>query len=177
MKRTRSVTGKAAPASASKYRPEYARMGYEIALLCRASEQDLARIFDVSRGTIQNWKRDFPEFAKEVERGKDLTDAKVTASLVERCLGYSHKDVHITSYKGEVTTTDIIKHYPPETTAIKFWLTNRQKEHWTETTRVENQTNVHLHKDVNLKDVSTEELMLMKKLSIRKQLLDQAKKN
>ena len=176
MKRTKNITSrKRSPVS--KYKDEYAKMGYEIALLCKASDRDLARIFDVTPGTIQIWKRDHPEFAREVERGKDITDAKVTASLVQRCLGFSHPDVHITSYKGEVTATDIIKHYPPDTAAIKFWLTNRQKLHWSETSRVENNTNVHLHKEINLKDIPTEELELMKKIGLRRKLNSQSQKN
>lgn len=183
MKRTRIVSVKTREPvkklrhSVSKYLPEYAKMGYEIALLCRASEKDLSRIFDVSPATIQNWKKENPDFAREIDRGKDKTDARVVATLVERCFGYNHPETKVTNYQGVVTQTVVTKHIPPDITGIKFWLTNRQKEHWTETTRVENQTDVHLHRDVSLKDISTEELVLMKKLSMRKLLQDQSKKN
>ena len=153
----------------SKYLDQYAKMAYEIALLCKASDRDLARIFDVSPGTIQNWKASHPEFVHELERGKDL-------ALIQRCLGYEHKDVDIKQYKGEVIKTEVIKHYPPDTAAIKFWMTNRQKEHWQETSRVENSTNVHITREINLKDIPTDELELAKKLGMRK-LVSEIKKN
>lgn len=161
----------------SKYRTEYARMAYEIALMCKASDKDLARIFDVSPGTIQNWKKGYPDFVYELERGKDAADSKVAVALIQRCLGYSHPDTHISNYKGVITKTELVKHYPPDTAAIKFWLTNRQKEHWSDTSRVENQTNVHVTREVNLKDIPTDQLKLMKEIGMRELLRKQASKN
>lgn len=161
----------------SKYRTEYAKMAYEVSLLCKATDRDLARIFDVSPATIQNWKKDYPEFVAELERGKDVADSKVAVALIQRCLGYSHPDTHISNYKGDITVTEIVKHYPPDTAAIKFWLTNRQKEHWTETSRVENNTNVHVTREVNLKDIPTDQLKLMKEIGMRELVRKQAQKN
>ena len=159
-----------------KYKPEYSKMAYEVSLL-GATDRDLARIFDVSPGTIQNWKKYYPEFVENLERGKDRADAKIAKALYQRCIGYSHADTHITGYKGEVTITPIRKYYAPDTAAIKFWLTNRQKEMWAETHKVEQNTNVHLHGATNLDDVPLDELKLMMKVGMREQLRKQAKQN
>ena len=175
MERTKGVEVKK-QVGKSKYLRQYSKMVYEIALLCKASDRDLARIFDVAPVTIQNWKRDHPDFVHELERGKDLADSKVAVALIERCLGYEHEETDIKQYKGVVIKTQVIKHYPPDTAAIKFWLTNRQKEHWQETSRVDNSTNLHVTREINLKDIPTEELELAKKLGMRK-LINEIKKN
>ena len=177
MERTRKVEIKKKTGGISKYKPEYAGMGYEIALLCGGSDRDLARIFDVSPGTIVRWRRDHPEFGEEVMRGKDEADSKVAAKLIERCLGYEHKETDIKMYKGSIIKTDVIKHYPPDVNAIKFWLTNRQKENWTETRQVEKNTNIHIHKDTKLDDIATEELDMAERLGMKKLLKDIQKKN
>ena len=179
MERTKKIEikKKADPGNRSKYKPEFARMGYEIALLCGASDRDLARVFDVSSGTIVKWRRDHPEFGDQVLRGKDEADAKVAVKLIERCLGYEHVETDIKMYRGTIIKTDMIKHYPPDVNAIKFWLTNRQKENWTETRQVEKNTNIHIHKDTKLDDIATEELDMAERLGMKKLLKDIQKKN
>jgi len=48
--------------------------------------------------------------------------AHIYTALYKRAIGYSHPDVHISNYQGEITITDIIKHYPPETQAAREYL-------------------------------------------------------
>jgi len=54
----------------------------------------------------------------------------VVESLYHRATGYSHPDVVVTSYQGDVTLTEIEKHYPPDATSMIFWLKNRQPKQW-----------------------------------------------
>ncbi|KKM64026.1 hypothetical protein LCGC14_1505610, partial [marine sediment metagenome] len=100
----------------------YAQSGY--------TDEELARIFDVTRTTIGNWKNSYPEFFDTLKSGKLIADSKVEASLYQRACGYSHPEVHISNYQGKITKTPIIKHYPPDPTSMIFWLKNRQKDKW-----------------------------------------------
>ncbi len=102
--------------------------------LCRlgAIDRELADFFGVTERTINNWKRDHPEFQDALKEGKLLADAEVAHSLYRRALGYSHPEVHVSRYQGEVTVTPLTKHYPPDTAACVFWLRNRRPDLWRE---------------------------------------------
>ena len=94
------------------------------------TDKQLAKIFCVKEQTINNWKKDYPEFFESLKAGKMLADAKVEASLYQRACGYSHPEIHITNFQGSITETPIIKHYPPDPTSMIFWLKNRKKKEW-----------------------------------------------
>lgn len=113
----------------SKYKEEFNKQAFKLALL-GATDKDLADFFEVCESTINNWKLEYPEFLESIKKGKDEADATVASKLFHRACGYKHKDVHISNYKGEITITDLDKHYPPDTTAAIFWLKNRQPEKW-----------------------------------------------
>ena len=115
----------------SKYKAEYAEKAYKLCLLS-ATDQQLADFFEVSVSTLNLWKEKHPKFSESLKAGKEEADAKVADSLYNRALGYSHQDTHISNYQGEITKTEIIKHYPPDPTSAIFWLKNRQRQHWTD---------------------------------------------
>lgn len=113
----------------SKYKPEFDAQAEK---LCRlgATDKDIAEFFGVTEATLNNWKLRHSSFFESLKRGKDEVDALVEQSLFKRATGYSHPDVHISNYQGTVTITPIVKHYPPDSTAMIFWLKNRQPERW-----------------------------------------------
>jgi hypothetical protein len=113
----------------TKYKPEYVEQAFKLCLL-GATDNDLAKFFDVDVSTISNWKSSHSEFLEAIKSGKDEADANVAKSLYQRALGYSHPDLDLRVANGEIVETPIIKHYPPETTAAIFWLKNRQREKW-----------------------------------------------
>lgn len=94
------------------------------------TDVQMAEFFGVTEKTWNNWKKKEPEFFQSLKDWKMEADHAVERSLYERARGYSHPDVHITSYQGEVTITDIEKHYPPDSTAAIFWLKNRKPAEW-----------------------------------------------
>ena len=106
------------------FKPEYPDQAYKLCLL-GATDKQLADFFDVSEQTINTWKGKYPEFLESLKRGKTVADAEVAEALFHRAKGYSHPDVHISTYEGHVTQTPIIKHYPPDTGAAFIWLKNR----------------------------------------------------
>jgi hypothetical protein len=124
------------------YKPEYAKQAYHLALL-GATDADMARAFDVSDATIDNWKAQHSEFLGSIKRGKDEADANVAKSLYRRALGYSHPAVKIvTVARGNNMGSDVeqvpyVERYPPDTTAGIFWLKNRRPDKWRDKRDVE----------------------------------------
>jgi len=113
----------------SSYKPEFCHLAEQHCLL-GATNDDLARLFEVAPSTIDLWIKKKPEFSGAVKKGRADADAKVARSLFERACGYSHPDVHISNYQGEVTVTEVTKHYPPDTAAAFIWLKNRRPDLW-----------------------------------------------
>ncbi len=101
------------------------------------TDEEMAEVFDVSKQTINNWKKQFPGFFDSIKEGKDIADQKVVMSLYERACGYSHPEVHFSEHKGTVTKTPHIKHYAPDPTSCIFWLKNRQPDQWRDKTETE----------------------------------------
>lgn len=115
----------------TKFTPEMLREVTNYCLL-GYTDEELAKHFNITVSTLNLWKSKYPLFSASIRAGKHQADAEVVASLRQRALGYSHPDVHISSYEGDITVTPIIKHYPPDTKAATFWLTNRQRGRWSE---------------------------------------------
>jgi len=113
----------------TKYKPEYCEKAYKLCLLS-ATDAQMADFFEVAESTFHKWKLDFPEFSEALKKGKLIADAEVADSLIKRALGYSHTETKVFNNNGEILTHDVTKHYPPDATAIAYWLNNRQKENW-----------------------------------------------
>ena len=82
-----------------------------------ARDADLARAFDVSESTIDNWKAAHPEFLAALKAGRELADAEVANSLYRRAIGDGDR--------------------PPDVTACIFWLKNRRPDLWRDAHRQE----------------------------------------
>ncbi len=113
----------------TEFQDDYPEQARKLCLL-GATDGELADFFGVSETTVNNWKQAHPEFLESIEAGKTLADANVAERLYQRAMGYSHNDVHVSSYQGGVTLTPIQKHYPPDTPAASLWLRNRQSGKW-----------------------------------------------
>jgi len=101
--------------------------------LLGATDKELSGFLDISEVTLNAYKKKYPEFLKSLRAGKEVANSKMARSLYQRGIGYSHPDVHISNYQGEITVTDITKHYPPDTAAASKFLNNRtrkQAEPW-----------------------------------------------
>ena len=116
-----------------KYDPDFPR---QVSILCRlgAVNNDLAEFFQCSLNTLLYWRRTYPEFDASMSTGKDCADFQIVNSLFHRAKGYSHRDTHISNFRGHITQTEIEKHYPPDTMAAMFWLRNRMPDQWKNST-------------------------------------------
>jgi hypothetical protein len=117
------------------YRPEYADQVYRLCLL-GLTNQELAVFFDVSDTTIENWRKAHPEFFGAFTRGKLEADAKVAQSLHKRACGLIVSEQALTR-DGAVVTLQ--KELPPDTSAAKHWLANRQPNKWREQSEVKHE--------------------------------------
>lgn len=103
-------------------------LAYKFCLL-GCTDKRMAELFEVSVECIDKWKQNHPKFLQAIRKGKEVADAEVVKSLFHRALGYTHKETKFASHMGEITDSiEVDKHYPPDTTAIQFWLTNRTKQ-------------------------------------------------
>lgn len=120
----------------TKYKPEYAEQARKLCGL-GATDAQLADFFDVAISTICLWKVKYPEFSEAISVPKEVADSRVEQSLYRRAMGYEHDEVDIRVVNGEIVETPIRKYYPPDSTAMIFWLKNRNPEKWRETKAVE----------------------------------------
>ena len=117
------------------FKPEYIKQAQKLCYL-GATDIQLADFFGVCKATINNWKKDYPEFLDSIKKAKIEADMKVAKSFYERATGYTHKD----------------RHYSPEPVAQIYWLNNRQSETWRDKQEVDhsgNMTILMLKKDAN----------------------------
>lgn len=108
------------------------------------TDKEIAELLEITDRTIENWKIKHPEFFQALSNWKNRADEKVERSLYERAIGYSHPDVHISNFQGKITVTDITKYYPPDSTAMIFWLKNRKKNEWRDKQEIEQSGNMDL---------------------------------
>lgn len=117
------------PGRPTKYKVEFENQALVLAEK-GFTDKEIAEVFSATEQTINNWKKQFPQFFESLKKGKKIADKKVVQSLYQRALGYSHPEIHLSNHLGIVTKTNVIKHYAPEVTACIFWLKNRDPDHW-----------------------------------------------
>lgn len=124
----------------SSYNKKYDRIAYQMCLL-GATDKQIADAFGVTEQTVNNWKKDEKgnptSFFESLKKGKVQADAIVADSLYQRAIGYSHPEDKIFNNDGEPLIVPTIRHYPPDTTAIIFWLKNRQPALWRDRQEIE----------------------------------------
>jgi hypothetical protein len=112
------------------YQERFAKEGRKLCELLGATDAQMADFWGVHENTVLNWRKAYPEFAREVRLGKMWADALVAEALYHCAIGYSHPAVKILQHKGKPVVVEFTKHHPPDTQACIFWLKNRQPELW-----------------------------------------------
>lgn len=113
----------------SGYRAEYA---VSVGQWCKEglTDQEIANRLQISIQTFHNWKHQHPEFLEALKTGKAVADERVERSLFHRAVGYTFESEEIFQHKGKIIRAKVMKHVPPDTTSMIFWLKNRRKEAW-----------------------------------------------
>jgi hypothetical protein len=119
------------PGRPTKYTDDMPKRAHKLCREAGFTDEQLAAAFGVALSRIKEWKVKRPEFQDAIKRGKDDFDSgTVEKSLLRRALGYSHPEDKIFNDNGTPLIVTTTKHYPPDTTAMIFWLKNRQPERW-----------------------------------------------
>jgi len=119
---------------ATKWDHKYVAQAYRLAMLGLTDKQ-IATAFDVSERQFNNWKKTYPELLQSLNNGKLPADGNVTLSLYQRAVGFTHDEEIVRVLRnGTVVRVKVKKRYPPDTVACIFWLKNRQRELWFDTT-------------------------------------------
>lgn len=116
----------------SDFRAEYV---HDVFVLCLAGfiDKQIAEVFEVSEVTLRSWKKKRPQFLMAMRKGKAIADAKVAHSLFNRAIGMTVEESReVIGADGKSIWLKTIKHLPPDVSAIKFWLKNRQPDKWKE---------------------------------------------
>jgi hypothetical protein len=119
-----------------KYRKEFAAIAKAMCKL-GATDYDLAQEFEVATSTIWRWCSKYLEFCSAIKVEKAAYDDRVERSLAQRALGYSYHAEKPFQYQGEVMKVQYVEHVPPDVAAAKFWLLNRRRAQWSDTSRHE----------------------------------------
>ncbi len=134
-----------------------------------ATDQEIATAMGISKRTVERWKKDHESFAKALEVGKESADATVEKTLYMKATGFDVKDVEQFIDRdpatGEVVSCKekvFVKHMPPDTMAIMYWLNNRTRKtgEWTQRQEVQLSGGVA---NVDLGKLSDEDLVALAK--------------
>lgn len=97
---------------------------------------EISEAFGVSERTVYRWSASHPEFCQALKESRSKADEAVVESLYSRACGnvkrVTKRKREVLNANGEaVTLTEVVEEtLPPDTTAMIYWLKNRQPELW-----------------------------------------------
>lgn len=106
-----------------------------LAMLGR-TDAEIAEALGVGVRTLYSWKGAHPEFRHALKDAKALADAEVVESLFAKACGKAKRTVKKKrqTLDADGNKVELIEEteetQPPDTTAIIYWLKNRQPELW-----------------------------------------------
>ncbi len=110
----------------------------QVEKLCKlgAIDKEIADFLEIAESTLNEWKKDYPEFSESIKRGKLIADSNVADRLYQRAIGFEHDSEEIkvvalgNGAGSEIERVPIKKIYAPDPTAAIFWLKNRRPDKW-----------------------------------------------
>jgi cell fate (sporulation/competence/biofilm development) regulator YmcA (YheA/YmcA/DUF963 family) len=97
------------------------------------TDEQVSQLLNIRPETVVTWKRN-SLFNKAREQGLEYSNTAVKKALYERATGYRHLESDIKVIDKEIVETVIVKQYPPDVQAIKYWLNNKDPENWKDRT-------------------------------------------
>lgn len=131
----------------------WARDGY--------TDRDMMNSLGVSHDTFYKWKKDKPEFADALKKGKEIIDRQVENALLKRALGYSYDEVKEQQTADGTFFSTTTKEVVPDTTAQIFWLKNRRPDKWRDKQDLNHSG--QMNHSVDMSGLTTEELRALAK--------------
>ncbi|MCT9852856.1 helix-turn-helix domain-containing protein [Priestia megaterium] len=116
------------------------------------TDEQIAHNVGVSRSTLNDWKKRYPDILDALKKGKEVVDLQVENALLKRALGYEYEEITKESQWNEKTnkyelviTKSIKKRQAPDTIAQIFWLKNRRPDKWRDKQDVEHTGDMDLN--------------------------------
>ena len=145
----------------TKYHKSYARQAEVACAEGGFTDVKLAKLFGVSKSTINKWKHDHPEFSDSVKAGKEKYDTEnVEDALLKRALGYKYNEItkEVDPLSKKVSTSKIVrKEVAGDVKAQTFWLRNRNRDRWPDTHKLDADVTMKKTRIVRRKTRDTEE--------------------
>lgn len=152
------------PKKAKAYNTEFAELAERLAA-SGATEMDIAYIFGTTTYNLRNWKRNNPDFAKAINRGKQLTKAYLIAKGMKAAAGYDwteEKQKFVVDAEGKPTgNIEVIKtkkHQPSDGKLLMFMVSALDRQlggdNWVAKQFVENKT----EKNVNIRVIDGQKI-------------------
>lgn len=91
------------------------------------NKTEVSEALNIARKTLYEWIDKDPDLKEAIKQQEEANIDFTESKLFSRINGYDHADVHISNYQGDITVTDLTKHYPPDPTSIIFFLKTRAK--------------------------------------------------
>jgi len=166
-----------------EFKEEYIRQAL-IAYQEGFTDVKFCKLINISRDSLNRWRREYPEFGKAVQQGKDEYDSeRVEKALRKRALGYSvnetTREVLIVGKGNERTIVDdklrvtkrTRKHISSDPTCMIFWLKNRNRARWKDIKAIEasgpDGGAIPIDLTSLLKDLTTDELRILKDIAAK----------
>jgi DNA-binding XRE family transcriptional regulator len=116
------------------------------------TDEQIAHNVGVSRSTLNDWKKKYPDISDALKKGKEVVDLQVENALLKRALGYEYEQPTEENQWNEkakryelVVTKRVKKRQAPDTTAQIFWLKNRRPDKWRDKQDVEHTGDMDLN--------------------------------
>lgn len=119
------------------------------------TDEQIAIKLGIATSTLNEYKKKYPEFSESLKKGKEIIDVQVENALLKRALGYDYDETYEYSNEEEIDgkkktkkeTKYYVKHCPPDTTAIIYWLKNRKAREWRDKREEEFDNNISISFD------------------------------
>lgn len=136
----------------TKYQEDYARMAQVACEEAPFTDLKLSKLFNVAKSTINEWKKEYPDFKKALKDGKDTFDTtKVEKAFFKRCTGYKFTETTrepgifrpqdgkpmVIENPEMVVTRKVTRHVVPDAKGCMDWLCNRMPSRWKKLKHVE----------------------------------------
>lgn len=108
-----------------------------------ASDAEIEAVYGLGSGTIDKWRKHYPNFDKALLEGRTIADGDVLYASYKTAVGYCYEEEQAVGGRDPQVLT-VKRHKPGEHAAQKYWMNNRQREHWKTRENVEaKNTNLH----------------------------------
>jgi hypothetical protein len=116
-----------------EWNPKYLRQ-IQLLSMMGHDAQEIALVLGVRQRVFDHWVRDKYQVQIALCAGTAKAVAQVEEALFLRATGYEHDETKLfyDRENGGVVREDVVKHYPPDPDAIKFFLKNRAPQRWSD---------------------------------------------